>query len=267
VYGEAERRTPCPLVHVQAKGKETLFIVDTGATANALTKWFAEDLGITTTSHAEDAARDFAGTALEVARAGPLDITADGTVIGRGFIPVVATPILARPRGIGGVLSPRLLLRPNFVAVLDLPADRLAVVEGALQGDPWKGEKSLARDGTRACGTRGIYLVPAALDGASALLRLDTGSEQTSVFAASAIGQALSSRMAVAPGAQSSVGQEFGQKDGVSFEAGRVTAKLSVRLIPGEPSAACKYDGLLGMDALRGCQIILDPDRAFARCE
>lgn len=207
IHSEADRQTPCPVLRVEAKGKKTLFVVDTGSNGNALTNWFAADAGITSISHAEDTVRDFAGTALEVARPEPLNITSDGTVVSRGAIGVVTNPILPRRRGIGGVLSPRSMLPPNFTAVLDFRADRLAIVEGSLQRDPWEGEKSLTPDGTRTCEKNGIYLVPAQLDGASVVLRLDTGSEHTSVFAASDIGQALSSRVVIASGAESSATQ------------------------------------------------------------
>jgi hypothetical protein len=267
VHAEAERKTSCPLLRVEAKGKKTLFIVDTGSNGNALTNWFAAELGIATTSHPEDTVRDFAGTMLEVARSESLNVTADGTVVSRGVIGVVANPILPRRRGIGGVLSPRSMLPPNFTTVLDLRADRLAVIDGSLQGDPWQGERSLAPDGTRACEKPGIYLVPAEVDGAGVVLRLDTGSEQTSVFAASKVGQLLSSRVATASGAQSSVIQQFGTVDGIAFRAGKVAQKLSVLLIPGESSPKCQYDGLLGMDVLGRCQVVLDRERAYARCE
>lgn len=272
-HDEAERKTSCPLLRVQVNGKSTLFIVDTGANGNALTSWFAADAGIATTSHSEDAVRDFAGTMLEVARSEPLNVTADGSVISRGVVGVVTNPILPRQRGIGGVLSPRSLLSPssphppNYTAVLDLHADRLAVVEGSFQHDPWNGDGSLTPEGTRACETKGIYLLSAELDGTSVVLRLDTGAEYTSVFAASSVGQVLSSRVATASGGQASITQQFGWAHDVSFRAGRVAKQVPVLLIPGESSSKCKYDGLLGMDVLSHCQVVLDRERAFARCE
>jgi hypothetical protein len=183
-HDEAERKTPCPLLHVEAKGTKTLFIVDTGANGNALTSWFAADIGISTTSHPEDTARDFAGTAVEVARSEPLKVTANGSVISRGVIGVVSTPILPRQRGIGGVLSPRSMLPPAFSAVLDLPSDRLAIVEGSVQSDPWNGEKSLTPDGTRTCETKGVYLLSAELGGSRGRRACGKGRTNVSVEAA-----------------------------------------------------------------------------------
>lgn len=273
VHDEAERKTSCPLLRVEAKGKKTLLLVDSGSNGNALTSWFATDAGIAANQHPEDTVRDFAGTMLEVARSEPVEITASGTAISRGVLGVVSSPILSQRRGIGGVLSPRALLSPwsphppNYTVLLDLRADRLVVVEGSFQRDPWKGERSLAPDGTRTCDAKGFYLVSAELDGTAVLLRLDTGSEYTSVFAASSVGQLLSSRAAAASGAQSSITQHLGWAHDVSFRAGKVTQRLSVQLIPGESSPKCKYDGLLGMDVLSRCQVVLDGERAFARCE
>ena len=45
IHSEADRQTPCPVLRVEAKGKKTLFVVDTGSNGNALTNWFAADAG------------------------------------------------------------------------------------------------------------------------------------------------------------------------------------------------------------------------------
>ncbi len=256
-----------PVVHVEVGARRARLLVDTGSTRSAITKWLADDLGMSTERHAEDTGRDFVGSPLDVERSSPLDIRADsGPVVARGVVLVVDTPMLPRHRGVGGVLSPQLMLRPGYSLVLDLIDGRMAVVAGALgRTDPWA-DKGMVPSGMRLCGLPGAYLVPAIVDGTDVLLRLDTGADQTSIFMNSSLGQSLLSKIAVASGAAQSSNVQFGQVAS-KLRAGGVATNLDLRLIPGQSPVDCKYDGLLGMDVLKRCMITLDQQTGFATCD
>ncbi len=259
--------TLAPVVHVAVGGKHAQLLVDTGSNRSVITKWLADDLGVSTQRRAEDTARDFLGSPLEVVGSSSVEIRADnGVVIVRGVVPVVEMPVLSRYRGVGGVLSPQLMLRPGFSLVLDLAGGRMAVVSGALgAADPWVG-KGLAPSGMRLCELPGVYLVKAIVDGTDVLLRLDTGADQTSIFMNSRLGQLLLSKITAASGAAQSSNVQFGQVAS-ELRAGSVAASLDLRLIPGQSAVDCKYDGLLGMDVLKRCVIALDQQTGFATCD
>ena len=120
-----------------------------------------------------------------------------------------------------------------------------------------------ATTGTHVCPTEDpsangrTYGVPATIAGIPADMTADTGATSTTV-ASTRIARALASR-AVANGEIQGVGgdaQKAKTVAGVTVVRAGVARKADV-LLSGSSGGNCGVDGLLGMDALRGCTMVL----------
>ena len=112
------------------------------------------------------------------------------------------------------------------------------------------------------------YVLPATVESQRVDLLLDTGAQHSDVFTTSLAGQRLT--------AQSTVNKEpmytaSGKISARKLRGARVTAggfavSADVDLIAGAADSSCPRDGVLAMDVLRSCMLLLGRQRIYARC-
>lgn len=110
------------------------------------------------------------------------------------------------------------------------------------------------------------YAARVSVDDASGALLLDTGATRTLVVANSGIGQKLSHR-SVEKGRTVGVGGTVTNDRrvaGVNLDLGGLKTMLDLTI--GGSSSNCGPDGLLGMDVLRKCVLLLDVSRVVFSC-
>jgi len=244
---------PSPLVRATVRGETAAFIVDTGASVHTIASWLVDAAKMpaaasraTTTGSTgvETTVRTVSGESLHVAGR-------DGDIRLGDAIVVDFPPIFAEQR-IGGLLSPQLLAAAGTAAVLDLQTPRLTF-----------GPARPATVGTRVCRNESspfanrLYSAPATIGGTAGTMLVDTGATSSVVSASSPLGAALSTRPSTTSRAQGVGGPATVTRTvpGVSVQAGG--AETTVPVAIGNPAGACGADGLIGMDVLRRCVLVL----------
>jgi hypothetical protein len=188
---------------------------------------------------------------------------------------VAEVPDVLERMGIGAFLSPQSLPASGRVLVLDLAhgvahettvAEATREVEG--RGNP------IAPRGVRPCiddssPIRGLaYVMPALVEGTSAQLLLDTGALRTDVLAQSHVGKGLLPRSVSAHEAVYAASGKLVTR--TVFQAhvrlGDFSMKADVDVVEGTSDQVCPRDGVIAMDALRQCVLVLGPVEAFGRC-
>ena len=162
---------------------------------------------------------------------------------------------------IAGVLSPQLFARPGQAAVLDLrvPSLHSAPFQQAVDK---LGARQLA--GARVCINEGstfkrrTHAIPITAAGGSASVIVDSGATGTLVAAESQIARALESRSIDGHHTQGLGGAAESYRIVPAVEIRRAGASAVVDLTIGKsPGPSCGPDGLLGMDALHECLLVL----------
>jgi predicted aspartyl protease len=252
---------PSPVLRATVNGQSVWFLIDTGASVHTLARWFATaaHLGL---RDLNTTLRGSTGATSQARAAGPVQLeTRDGGAISVRDAVVVDLPQVFADQHIGGLISPQLLARAGEAAVLNLrtPSLSFAPFDGALAGLGLA--PSAATSGTHVCPSSGpppgrSYGASVTIAGITADMTTDTGATST-VVASTRIARALVARS-----------QPNGQVQGVGGEAQSVKTVAGVSImrggaarradvILGGTSAGCGADGLLGMDALRGCTLVL----------
>jgi Aspartyl protease len=120
--------THAPMVDVTIDGVATRLILDTGSTDHVLTVHLARAVGLAL--EPGQPGTDHAGASVPSWTVGDLAIDIGGTRFDLHDVVAIDGPSVFGEWGIGGFLSPQ-HLHPEAVTVLDLRADRLAIVDGA----------------------------------------------------------------------------------------------------------------------------------------
>jgi hypothetical protein len=259
----AEKGFPSPVVRIGVPGQPpALLLVDTGASIHTLAAWFVESAHIDAQA-AEGTARGSTGnvSSIRVARDVPLKLE-NGDALPLTEAIVVDFPPMFGQLRIAGLLSPQLLAPPGQAAVLDLatPSMTIAPVASA----PHTGRVCINRESE----FRNLsYSVPITILGQHGAMILDTGATSTLIAAGSSIGKALADRSVEGKHTQGLGGEAEATRHvpGVTIRRGGSPTIADVNLGK-SPGPACGPDGLLGMDALRGCVLVLGESSASIRC-
>jgi hypothetical protein len=223
-----------------------------------------------------DIGTDHAGRTIATARAEHPNVTLDGWgMLKDGPMLVTDVPPIIEKLGIGAFVSPQRLTEDGDAVVLDLAGGeiRAALFSDALRAEGFTGPL-LIGDGARACEDtqspiKGLaFVVPTSVEGQRADLLVDTGAQRSDLLAASAAGQAL------APRSIANKEQMYGASGrlmsrtvkGARLRAGELAFALDVDLIGGESDPYCPRDGVLSMDVLRSCVLVLGRKQIAARC-
>ena len=126
-FDAADRRTHAPLVTGSVGGIETLFVLDTGSEVHILTKELVDELGLLVEEGEEGV--DHSGATMPSWSVEDVGLALGGEELTLGDIVSIPAPAPFVTGEIGGILSPQ-HLHPTAVAVIDLAADELLLVEG-----------------------------------------------------------------------------------------------------------------------------------------
>jgi hypothetical protein len=264
---------PNPLVKARMAGHEAVFIIDTGASTSVLADWYAEVAGISTArteSRAEDAAGKTAPARLVHRLQGRWS---DGRRFSINEAIVVAFPPYFESLRLGGLLSPQLLAPPGMAAVLDLRVPSLRFVPFArAQSDLQRSKGPVRLELTEPCRNADsklvnrVYLTPVTSVGVTQPMLIDTGATGTTLADKSQIVQAIGSGSEPGPRSEGVGGEVKGRRvrEVQLFRGGRI-----VILNPAiaEVSGRCGAQGVLGMDALRSCFLILGAKQTAFSCD
>lgn len=269
----AAKGFPSPLVKARIGGHEALFIIDSGASVNVLANWYAKVAEIPTWTETGSTARGSGGKTTPVRTVHRLQGHWSN---GQGFTLkeaiVVAFPPLFETLHLGGLLSPQLLAPEGTAAVLDLRIPSLEFKPFARAMSDLhlsraiKVPQPVCRNPDSHFVNR-VYLAPITTAGVTDLVLVDTGATKTIVAADSKIGQAIETDSELGPHSEGIGGEVDGRRIArdVQLLRGGKTIGLSPSI--GEVSSSCNAKGLLGMDALRNCLLVLGKDEMAFRCK
>jgi hypothetical protein len=264
---------PLPIVHGTVAGVATLFLVDTGANAHILAGWLARKAQLTTRAFG-DTGVDHAGRSIETRRATHPQVHIDNW----GDLPdepmlVTDIPEAVARLGIGGFVSPQQLASDDVSVVLDFQKGEMHQIR---RGDTLDAPgNALALDPPRACldkdsPLQGLaFVLKADIDGHAAELLLDTGAHHSDLLATSKPGKALSQR---SEPSRESVYAASGKVTprtvhNAHIRVGGLEVVRDVDLIPGREDDFCPRDGVLAMDILKQCTIVLDRQTVTGVCK
>lgn len=236
-----------PFVRGAIGTHETIFMIDTGSNGHVIASWFAEECGLPIT-HTPRTASTHA----------PMPLVDHPLITIQGFgdvdIPVAVVgeiPAVYEEMGVGGVLSPQMLITESTAVVLDLQRDTLSRVPrtNALDLEGVEGE-FLTRTPVGICEE-----VDGGIVFRSLLLRATVGGQDAQLQVSIGMGTS------VAPSRLASPGQS------VPVNVGFVSRTLEVGVSDDiENTGRCARNGLLGRDFLANCVLVFDGDRAAGRC-
>lgn len=269
------RAFPLPLVSGTIAGQPVLMLVDTGANSHVIAGWFARKLGLSM-KKLGDVGTDHVGKTIATFRIEKPELAIDdwGTLTPT---PVLATdvPEVIEKLGIGAFISPQKLAEEGDAVVLDLAKGELrpawwdeAHYELSASGVP------LVLGEARACEeTEGpikglAFVVPATVEAQRVDLLLDTGAQHSDVFTTSVAGQRLAAQSTVNKEPMYTASGKISARKlkGARVTAGSFSVNTDVDLIGGGADASCPRDGVLAMDVLRSCTLLLGRSRVYGRC-
>jgi hypothetical protein len=264
---------PNPSARLTINGRSAWFLFDTGAGVHVVASWYANAAGLTIEERLDDAVRGRDSTGRPLRFRGVRALTAeldDTTPLTLAQASVGDFPPEFERSQIGGVISPQLLAGPGKAAVLDLRIPELRLEsEGAALSR--LGARWLPRDQVRTCGSAGaavpnlVYAVAVTVAGRTGALVLDTGAKATTVRANSALAGGL--RRARGGYTTGLSGRRHtysvARRTAVALAGGRRTVDVRIADVAASP---CRADGLLGLDVLRGCAVVLGSEDVAIVC-
>jgi predicted aspartyl protease len=270
------RKFPLPLVHGAVAGEPVWMLVDTGANSHVIASWVARKVGLPM-RRLGDVGSDHTGRAVTAYTVEHPDMSIDdwGALVQTPMLVTDVPEPIARI-GIGAFVSPQWLAAAGDAVVLDLPGHEM-------RSAPWdQAERTLdampgreiAPNGARLCedtasSIKGLaFVLPASIDGHSVDLLLDTGAHRTDLLTTSKAGRLLVGRARPSKeqmyAASGLVKTSLVRAAAVKIGDWSVTADID--LVPGVADPACQRDGVVSMDALSSCTLLLGRKQVRGRC-
>jgi len=271
------RTFPLPLVNGTVGGQQVLMLVDTGANSHVIAGWLARKLGLPL-KKLGDVGTDHIGKTIATYRIDKVDMALEGWgALSTGTVLATEVPEVIEKLGIGAFISPQHLFEEGDAVLLDL-------AKGEIRAAWWEDARGeLAEGGTplvvspdqgRACEenegpVRGLaFVLPATVDAQRVDLLVDTGAQHSDIFMSSPAGQKLAvASIANKEPMYTASGKISARKlRGATVAAGNVRVVTDVDLIQGSSDPSCARDGVLAMDVLRTCTLLLGRSRVLGRC-
>jgi hypothetical protein len=270
------RRFPIPLVRGSVAGEPVWMLVDTGANSHVVASWVARKLGLSMRALG-DVGSDHTGRAVSAYALDAVRIVIDGWgPLADGPVLVTDVPDPIARIGIGAFVSPQWLAQDGDALVLDLPASEMREArwdDAARELDGLSG-RELESSGVRLCrdsasAIPGLeFVVSAQVDGRAVELLLDTGAYRTDVLSGSPAGRALAVR--AKPSSEQMYAASGLVRTSVVRSArvrvGEWSLTKDIDVVPGVPDPACPRDGVVSMDVLESCTLLLGRTRLRGRC-
>ena len=263
---------PSPLIKARIAGHEATFIVDTGAAANVLADWYVEVAGIPSAKADSTAVGTNGKTAPERLAHRLQGHWSDGQRFDLNEALVLAFPPYFKSLHLGGLVSPQALAPPGMAAVLDLrvPSLRFEPFARALADLRQATAPTIPIHLTEPCRNAKAnklaeYMAPVGAAGVTDLMMIDTGATRTIFSDKSKIAHAIGSGREVSTPTEGIGGDVTGERLVRNVQLLRGGRNVTLNPSIGEVSASCNRKGILGMDALRSCLLILgDKKMAFS---
>ncbi len=246
-----------PLVHVRVNDHDALFAVDSGADTHVVTRTFARSLGMTP----HDLVLD--GDAVPVVDG--VDTVLDGgwRVPQHSMLSIDLPPRMGvEANGIAGILSPQLLARDGEDVVVDVSRRTMTTVSAGDLASRLGAGVTLGLDActpTAAFPSRS-YRMRVLIEGEPFALKVDTGRANSALFA-----ERVADVVPGVAGERVDVGFVLPSRDGKGDLRGGGKVYLSSDHV--SPSAACKYDGVVGLDVLHRCVLAFGVRDGVATCK
>jgi hypothetical protein len=264
-YGIAARLT--------FEDRSAWFIFDTGAGVHTLARWYVEAAGMPLdTASGGVTAHDATGApvALRFVR-DQTGIFEGGAELSLSMAAVADFPAEFEEAEIGGLLNPQLLAAEGRAVVLDLRTSefRLEPFGAAVRR---LGARRVPANELRVCRSAAadipnlLFAVLVRADGEEGWLQLDTGAGMTKLTT----GSRLVKDLVLDAGGQTMgiAGQpqdyRIARDLPLSFAGYRATIDAHVAASPLE---GCGPDGLLGLDAVGRCALVMSPDAVALACD
>lgn len=276
-YEMRGRAFPMPIVSGTVEGQPTLMLVDTGANSHVIAGWFARKVGLAL-QELGDVGTDHIGRAIQASRVEDPHVTIQGWgPLDAGPMMATEVPDFIERLGIGAFISPQRLAREGDAVILDLAhAELREASEGeAARALDRAGGSPLVGDGaSHLCEEKegaihGLtHVLDASIDGTATRLMVDTGAAHSDLFLSSGPGKKLAAK---AKKKREALYTASGKIQGRTLPSVRVSAGASsvvtdVDFIAGNDDPSCPRDGVLGMDLLRACVLVLGPRAIDGRC-
>jgi predicted aspartyl protease len=270
------RKFPLPLVHATVGGEPVWLLVDTGANSHVIASWVAKKAGMTMRPLG-DVGSDHTGRAVTAYTVDHPAVVIDewGPLPDAPMLVTDVPEPIARI-GIGGFVSPQWLAAEGEGLLMDLPAHELrsAPWADALAELQQRKGQDVAPNGARLCEDTGssikglAFVLPASVDGHGVDLLLDTGAHRTDLLTTSKAGRLLAGR------ARPSKEQMYAASGLVKtslvraaeVKIGQWTITSDIDLVPGVADPVCPRDGVVSMDALESCTLLLGRKAMLGRC-
>ena len=262
-----------PAVRLTFNGRTAWFLVDTGAGVHMLCSWFVAAAGLQEDPSLTDAISGVDSTGQRVrfrglrSQAGRLE---DGRRLTLDLATVSDFPPEFEQLDIGGVLSPQLLADGDEAAVLDLRVPELTF-EPFPRARRRLGAREVPR--VRFCGSiddgpvaNRVFAIPVTIRQHEGTLILDTGAKATKIVSSSRLvrGVALEGEGSRTTGI-SGTAQSYSLARRLDIKFAGYTATLAPRVAEAT-AGACGSEGLLGLDALGRCALVLGRKDVAIKC-
>lgn len=221
-------------------GSETLpFLVNTSSTSHSIDQWAADALKLTPANNIISTDFKIYSQALPLAN-----------------FQVTKMNPRYEENGVAGFISPQLLITENAIAL-----DFLNSKVFQDKFDNLVGQYNVKDSKIDACLKQGpegasLYIVPVKINGSDLNMLVDSSAEDTTIKQSHPLAKSL---------LKDGNGKLFKlHKVKVSITGKTVTRLIDIKELPSLP---CKADGLLGMDVLKLCVLIMDKNQLAVNCQ
>jgi predicted aspartyl protease len=250
---------PNPLLKATVHGQTAWFIIDTGASVHTFASWLVSASGLRTfDTNSTVTGSTGVESRVTVIRDATLHLDRHNDEIPLREAIVADFPKIFAEQRIGGLISPQLLAPAGKAALLDLNMPRLTF-----------GSPPVPSKGTRVCTNRDsqftnrLYAAEVSVGDVKALVFVDTGATSTVVTASSPVAASLSDRTSGNRQVQGVGGEATTTLKTKPLQIHLAGTSRILALSFGGSPQSCGPDGVLAMDALRGCLLNLG-ESAFA---
>ena len=264
---------PTPALRMRVGGRTAWFLVDTGAGVHLIASWFVKAAELTTD---EGLGREVTGvdaTGRPMAFRGLRDVTGvldDGSPL---RLPIAAVTDFApefEEADVAGALSPQLLAAAGEAAALDLRVPELRL-ESFAAAVSRLGARRVPRERAEICGSPTgkipnlLFAIPITARGRKGSLLMDSGARVTKLVPGSSLVRGLRLEVGGRTTGLTGTAQTFSLIRGLRVEFAGYARELDAR-VAGRGHGVCGRDGLLGLDALASCAVVLGEHDVAVAC-
>jgi hypothetical protein len=275
-YDEALKKAdfPNPVVRMRIGNRPVWLLVDTGAGVHLLASWFVKAAGLPIDEALGKEVSGVDATGQEMAFRGVRNVRGlldDGSTLELALAAVADFAPDFEKANVAGAISPQLLAGAGEAAAMDLriPELRLEPFAAAVAR---LGARVVTGDGLEICGSRSgpvpnlLFAIPVKVGAASGSLLLDTGARVTKLHPGSALTRGLQVEAKAGTGTGvTGVAQSYGLARDVRIELPGRVATVDARVAE-RGREVCGREGLLGLDAIGSCALVLASDRIAIAC-